>query len=495
METASPPAAPALSSRVFWILFLLIAGIGIALRVADTASFRRTGFDELIYRRYVYLMDGGKQSFAVPKKDKTEAILSATINQTGAMATPALSQIFLETQKDQMVMCELPPTRFLYIYTAWVWKNIKWGDAQPLDRKELMAEKAARPPGDPYAKDASRRDPALASLNQVACGFSILLMLAGGLFAWRMLGHAAGLGVLALMAVDPLQLHLSQHAMVDGFFAFWGLMCVWTTWECLRNPASKGWLVGHGVCLALMVMTKENAFFVYCGLALVVASNRWLKFGTVTSKLLLTSIVGPLAGLSALVALAGGVEEFMGIYKTLVLKAQDLEYARLTGDGPWYRYLVDLITISPIILCLALGALFALSGQRKELAFLAVFVAATYLIMCNVRYGMNLRYTSVWGMPLRFAAFLMIWQLCSRFQRAQWAAATVAIAGLCTYELRQYAIFATDNTNPFYETVPNDMLRRVNIIKSPEAPQPAPPVRRLAPPLAPVAPKAPSGNP
>jgi hypothetical protein len=268
------------------------------------------------------------------------------------------------------------------------------------------------------------------------------------------------------MAFDPLEIHFSQHALIDGFFTFWAVMCMWTTWECLRNPRSAGWLAVHTGCLALMVMTKENAFFVYSALAVAVLSNRWLEFGTVTRRFLLVSIAGPLLGVAALVLLSGGVGPFVEVYQTLVGKAQSLAYARLTGDGPWHRYLIDLLIVSPIVLCLALGALFAVAPRKKEIAFFAVFVAASYLIMCNVRYAMNLRYASIWELPLRAAAFCMIWQWCARFGHRQWLAATVAVVGLCGYEFRQYTILATNPELPLYETVPADLLRLQKVIKS-----------------------------
>ena len=452
--------APVLTARVFWILFAIIAIVGASIRIADSAAYRKTAFDEILYRRYVNLMDGGEQTVGVFQRDRSMQGYAMKLNGTGAATMPGV-KFFLQTQRLEGTECELPPTRFLYIYTSWVWKCVQFGAQPPLRLKELQQPVVEND----RSQDGSHRDPALASLYRVACLFSVLLMLAGGVFAKRMLGNAAGLGVLALMACDPLQLHLSQHAFIDGFFTFWAVMCVWTTWECLRNPRSIAWLAAHTACLALMVMTKENAFFVSCALAVVVLSNRWLKFGTATPRFLLLSIAGPLLGVAILVLLSGGIGPFIEVYQTLVAKAQNLEYAQLTGDGPWHRYLIDLLIVSPVVLCLALGALFAVAPRRKEIAFFAVFVAASYLVMCNVRYGMNLRYASVWELPLRAAAFSMIWQLCARLGRHQWLAATLAVAGLCAYEFRQYVILATNPAFPLYETLTSDMLKSQKILK------------------------------
>jgi len=453
--------APVLTSRVFWIFFLLIALVGAAIRITDSAAFRRTGFDELLYRRYVNLMDGGEQTAGVFQRDHTIKGYRLKLNGTGAAVMPGMVDFFLQTQRPAGTECELPPTRFLYIYTSWIWKSVQFGATPPLS----MAEMNIGGETDDRSRDADHRDPALVSLHRVACLFSVLLMIAGGVFAMRMLGRGAGLGVLALMAFDPLQIHFSQHALIDGFFTFWAVMCIWTTWECLRNPRNIPWLAAHTACLALMVLTKENAFFVYCALAVVVLVNRWLAFGTVTLRFVLLSIAGALLGVAVLVTLSGGIPPFIKVYQMLVAKAQNLAYAQLTGDGPWYRYLLDLMTVSPIVLILALGALFAVVPRKMELAFFAVFVGVSYLLMCNVRYGMNLRYASIWELPLRAAAFCMIWQLCARFGHRQWLAATIAVCGLCAYEFRQYLILATNPALPLYETVPADLLRLVNVIK------------------------------
>lgn len=470
MSTLNQPneSAPVLSARIFWILFALIALAGTAARMWECASWRKTGFDELLYRRYVNLMDGGTQQVGVFQRDQSLQAWEFKVSGSGAGAMPSLTSLFLRTQAKPGTECELPPTRFLYIYTSWLWKTARYGDAPPLPMAELGKEWRMKPDdwgSQERSRDADHRDPSLASLHQVAFFFSILLMIAGGLCAWRMLGRGAGLGVLALMASDPIQLHLSQHAIVDGFFTFWAMMCLWTTWECLRAPANRGWLAAHTLCLALMVMTKENSFFVYCALAIVVFANRWLKYGTVTPRFLTFSVIGPATGVLVLVVLAGGFEPFIGVYQTLVAKAQNLPYAQQTGDGPWYRYLLDIMTVSPIVLVLALGALFALVPQRRELAFLALFVAGSYLIMCNVKYGMNLRYASIWELPLRTAAFAMVWHLCSRLGHRQWLGATVLIAALCVYEFRQYSIFATNPSHALYELVPSDLLKLVNVIK------------------------------
>lgn len=418
----SRPAAPLprTPGRV-WIMALLLLAVGAFVRIAPTAGFTGVGFDEHLYQRYVVLL-----------------------NAKGITAYPAICEYFIQQQSGDGI-AELPPTRFLYIVSGSLWSQAFGSGA--LDKPGPAASATA-----------------LASLKAVSCLFAILMLIPSALFARRLRGDTAMLGTLALMCFAPVQIHLAQHRMIDGFFAFWALMCLWLLWENLRAPNHAGWLSGLTVCLAAMVMTKENAFFVFVALGGIIALNHWAGWGTVSSKLLLCMIAGPLVGLTTLVILAGGTDNFVMIYQLLVNKAQHLDYAVRTGDGPWYRYFVDYLLVSPVVLILAIGAMFSVARESRPLLYLMAFMACGYVLMCNVKYGMNLRYTTIWDMPLRLLAFCQLADLSRRFGSRQTLVLSLATLALCSYELRQYLLFF-DDRNKLYELVPGGLLFALKILK------------------------------
>jgi hypothetical protein len=83
--------------------------------------------------------------------------------------------------------------------------------------------------------------------------------------------------------------------------------------------------------------------------------------------------------------------------------------------------------------------------------------------MCNVRYGMNLRYTNMWDLPLRFLAVCCLLGLTARFARWQNLALGVSVAAICALELNQYYVFFV--RFGLYELVTEGLLRAVNILK------------------------------
>ncbi|MEI9897693.1 MAG: hypothetical protein WDN28_28505 [Chthoniobacter sp.] len=212
-----------------------------------------------------------------------------------------------------------------------------------------------------------------------------------------------------------------------------------------------------------MVLTKENSFFVYLALCGLVGVNRWAKFGHVTPRLLVVGIVGPALGVGTLMILAGGPQQFFEIYHLLVTKAETLIYAIKTGDGPWYRYLVDLLLLSPLVLVLAIGGIFSQVRGHRAYVYLVAFVGFSYAIMCNIRYGMNLRYASIWDLPLRALAAAQVGAIASGCGAWQPLVTGLVIAALCAYDLRQYQLFFVDGS--LYELVTGGLLQVVKILK------------------------------
>jgi 4-amino-4-deoxy-L-arabinose transferase-like glycosyltransferase len=421
------------SRRTQLVLLAVVCCVGIFLRLppllfagphAPLSAFRtlhpvplwneqgRRGVDEELYREYVN-----------------------ELTAKGVGRYPEIILHYIEVQNDLRGSI-LPPMRFLYIFTSYIWRLLFGTEA-------------------------------LAALTAVASTFSILTLLLSAVAAWRWKGLGPGIGITALMAVAPTQIHMSQHALVDGFFAFFALATLWLLWENLRRPRDWRWLAPYVLGITCMVLTKENSFFAFIGLLALLAANRWLRFGTVTRELLVATALGPLLGVAILTLLAGGLDVLIGTYRLSVTKNYQLEYAILTGDGPWYRYIVDLVLVSPVVTLLAISALFRRRREPSPELFVIIFIVTTYLVMCNVKYGMNLRYTNMWDMPLRMLAFTQIAAVGRRFTRYVDLATVVAVVAVCAIELRQYYVLFI--WFPGYELITPNLLQALRMLKFPLA--------------------------
>jgi 4-amino-4-deoxy-L-arabinose transferase-like glycosyltransferase len=394
----------------FPVLLGSIIVVGILLRLFLPNGFKGIGFDENLYRTYIVALD-----------------------HVGLGQYPALIDNFITNQLNPDHQAILPPTRLVYIVGGYFYHHL-FGLA-PLD-----------------------------ALRTLSCHFSILTLLVSAVFCWRLTerwGLTAALT--ALMACAPTQIHLGQHALIDGVFGFWALLVIWLLWENLRHSDSPWWRISYGMALAVMVMTKENAFFVFAAIVVILVCNRWFKFGRVTRSLVVTTFVGALAGFAAVVIAAGGFEQFVLVFQLLKEKVPILPYTIHTGGGPWHRYLVDLILVSPIITVLAVANL--LQGRWSNVAqrYLASFSCFSYVVLTAFPDGMNLRYIVMLDMPLRFLAVTQLFTLSGGWGRWGKVLLSGAVAALCLYDLHQHnVLFAKGG---LYELVTEGLVRAQEIIR------------------------------
>ncbi|MEI9999663.1 MAG: phospholipid carrier-dependent glycosyltransferase [Verrucomicrobiota bacterium] len=393
--------------------FLLIGAFGVLLRVHSFEPIHGVGFDEELYANYV-----------------------DAVGQRGLWHYPAIIDLYLKGQSDYPIAL-LPPTRVTFIVAATAWKTLFGG-------------------------------PAVEAVRAVSCTASILTLLLSGVLAWRMRGRGFALAVLALVAVAPTQLHMAHRALVDGFFGFLTLGTLAALWETLQRPAPAWtWPALYGGALALLVLTKENAAFVLVAIVALLIANRWFRFGTVSQPLIAATIAGSVAGAAILALCAGGFGPLVHVFSLDAAKSLQTPYAIATGDGPWFRYLVDLMLVSPAVMIFAIGGAFLLKREDEiDRAgwFLLGFILFSYVPMSNVTYGLNLRYANMWDFPLRYLALVPVFRWAAPGASVKGnALIVVLVGGLASSELLNYVdIFVL---NPVYDPIPSALMRALDILK------------------------------
>ncbi len=244
----------------------------------------------------------------------------------------------------------------------------------------------------------------------------------------------------ALMATAPLEIALAQRALIDGYFACWAVLTAWFFWERLQSPSRRGWLVAYGVSLFVLTLTKENAAFVFAALLGTAAIFFLFEQRRPDAGLLVVSVLSPLLGVLFLAELVGGVSEWIGFYRMFVAKSSTLYYAIQFQDGAWYRYLIDFVLLSPLIVALAVGRSFHIEHTAKSDLFWALFLGLSFLAMSSVRYGMSLRFAAYWDEPLRWLAASELILVTTRlFPRRTALSLVIALVLVMTGDLSQYA--------------------------------------------------------
>jgi 4-amino-4-deoxy-L-arabinose transferase-like glycosyltransferase len=356
------PSSGGLTKSSLALLVVVLIG-GIFVRAWPSTGCHRTGFDEGIYSTYV----------EVAQKD-------------GIWHYENVVRAYVQSQAKH-AEAFVPATRVGFLWPASV----------------LAATCHLQP---------------LAALHYISFISSILLLFVVPIIGYRLKARGAHLLLLTtLMAVAPLQIHLAQRSLIDGYFAFWAILCAWFLWESLQKPEQKAWSVAYGVSLFILVLTKENAAFVSFALVTVLIIFAIFRFGRASLALVLMTVLAPALAIVVLAGLVGGIREWIAFYSVFVQKSRFLPYPVRFQDGAWYRYFVDFTLLSPLVVALAIGRIFQL--ERKEAAdiFWSLFLGVSFVAMSSVPYGMSLRFAAYWDVPLRWLAASQVVQLTKKFSR------------------------------------------------------------------------------
>ena len=250
------------------------------------------------------------------------------------------------------------------------------------------------------------------------------------------------LGLTALMSTAPLHVYLAQRSLIDGYFAFWAVIVLWLLWRNLRGKRHWGRLAAYGISLTMLVLTKESAAFVFLALLGVLAVSRLLRLGEVSLELVAATLLGPALAIGILCLLMGGPHEFISFFQLFAARNEASDYSIATQDGPWFRYLIDFILISPLVAVLAIGAIFQLRVTDRLNMVMALFLGFSFAVMACVEYGMSLRYAAYWDIPLRWLALTQILLFAERFRKLNSAIiATSLLLLVCASDLWQYDVY------------------------------------------------------
>lgn len=388
--------------RLFYTLLVIVAALGIYTRVTPRfAGVLAMGFDESWYSGYVNVLQ-----------------------RDGLLAYPRVAQQFIDTEArlDQKIV---PPLRLTYIYTAAIWQRMTGDDA-------------------------------FTSMKRASCVASLLLMGICFGFGARLGGRWAGLAMLALVGMAPMQVFMAHRALIDGYFSLWSTLAMWMTWECLQAPEKRALPMAAGVATALMVMTKETSAFVALALLVMLATAHWTRIGTPTWRLYAGILLGGLAGLGILSVALGGPTVLAEVLRIDLVKPLAPFTIRF-ADGPWYHYLLALFILDPVPMIFACAGLVALRDDPRD-RFMTLFFVLTYLPMACIPYQAVVRLCTIWDFALAWLAWRMLGEWLRRDTLL--AVGTAVLAG---FEFERFYFFF--QMCGVYEPVSAILLRCINIVK------------------------------
>lgn len=240
----------------------------------------------------------------------------------------------------------------------------------------------------------------------------------------------------ALCAFSPLLLGIARRAWLDGPATLAGLLVLWSFCVWLRAPRGRA-LARFAVAFGAGLLVKETTALLLVPCAALFLYERFAARRDVPFLPLAAALAAPLLVCAAIwVSSAGGVAPWTGVVRIILSSPESNAYAQQFGSGPWYRYLVDLMLLSPWVTLLGVAALgpAALRARERVPGDAAVWLTLVFagLLAAYAPFTKNVRYVALGEIPLCALAAGLVFTL-TRADR-DWrglAVAAGAVALLC----------------------------------------------------------------
>lgn len=284
----------------------------------------------------------------------------------------------------------------------------------------------------------------------------ILTVALVAVMSYRLLGPRVAIVATLFVATSPLQLLIGRRALGDELV---GLVSLAALWCVIRYADRPTWtrLIAAVLMLLWGFGTKEIYFLLYPALMAPLFINR-IRARRIDPRDLVL-LVGPVA-LSYLVStlLSGSWGAYVDILRAVESSASSAYVTSYMG-GPPYRLVLDLLTLAPAVVLLAVAS----SGLLIDRGSSRIRVIATCLVLSLVPFALiGAQVVRVVVVSDTLICMLAAWGVVAALRGCRWWL-TVVVAGLAA--AINVAVFWTISVRgEVYDPVSDNLLRALGII-------------------------------
>ena len=234
-------------------------------------------------------------------------------------------------------------------------------------------------------------------------------------FSRKYLGEKLALPFVILLASSPIQLAMSRRALMDSAVNLFSALSLWLFWDSLKE---RSWLklTVFIAVYSFSILVKETIILLTVPFLIFLLIERFVYKNEISAKYFLAALLLPPFIALSVYALLGCLPFIFNTVRIILSSPQANSYAISFGSGPWYRYLIDYMLLSPWVVILATGFIFCffLNQENNELVvyFAVIFVSSFILFDFFTK---NLRYVMILDMPLRLFSLLMLNTIANKF--------------------------------------------------------------------------------
>lgn len=283
-------------------------------------------------------------------------------------------------------------------------------------------------------------------------------------FAKKYFKERIALLFLILLAFSPLNLAMARRALIDSAVNLFNFLSIWLFWENLKERRSYKTIL-FILIYAFAILIKEGSvllsvFFLLCILSRKAIFKKAIKWADFLFDMFFSFSIAAIV----YIGLTGGVNQLFNAAISVLTSPKVNSYAIIFCSGPWFRYLLDFMLLSPWVCILAISFsvnyILKLDWQEETFYLLIFSIFSLFLYSFFIK---NIRYLIFLNIPMCLFAVLMLDELVKRtFKHRGSIALLVLILGISLIDYSTfYYLFVK---LAIYDPVSYWLLRAAHII-------------------------------
>jgi len=237
-------------------------------------------------------------------------------------------------------------------------------------------------------------------------------------FAKKFFGKDIAYLFALLSASSPLVMAMGKRALADSNVNLFWALSIWTFMDFLITK-KKSKFVLFLIAYSFCIVVKESSLALLVFFAAFFLIYKYYFKNNLFDTYFLGIIFIPLITVAvSYIFLFGGISNFLGLIKgifdTHFGSVKLSEYAVLFCSGPWYRYIIDYLLLSPITTLLFTGYIGHILVSRKrewKIVYFLLYFIIVFIIFSSLKYSKVVRFVINLEMVMNLFSVFMLYDL------------------------------------------------------------------------------------
>ena len=245
----------------------------------------------------------------------------------------------------------------------------------------------------------------------------LLFVIINYIFCSRVFDRETARNLSFLIIFSPLNMAMSRRALSDSLTTLFLGLSIWLFLEMIYKDKGILKRILFLAAFTSSILIKETCALLAIpfSLFLIIYKTRF-KAKVKWSNLLYLLVYPAIIILPVYLLSSGSMLKIIEVARVVSSAVESNRYAVFYGAGPWFRYLIDFMLLSPWILVLAIGYVFYLAAKLEKIEiregyFLTILLVTFFLFNFLTK---NIRYIMFLDLPLRLFAVLMLKKITER---------------------------------------------------------------------------------